>query len=381
MAYDTSRFSDDQRLIKENILQLLADVLPEQKIAELDASYAYPHQVHRAMADAGWLGLGIDEEWGGQPASHKDMVTLVEACSYHHCSATSVYMTNVVYGGMYVQAIGSQEQKQRLLPGIVEGRIKTAVAYSEPQGGSDLAGVRTTAVREGDEFVLNGQKVFITNAHVADYIIVIARTGATPGHRGLSLFVVDTSLEGIDIRPMYPMGRRTTIPNEVFFQDVRVPEDCLLGAQDAGWRHLMRGLNLERVLISAFSAGQCLKAIDLARDWVKDRVAFGKRLAEFQAVSHKLADMQMLAETARLHAFSAAERLDAGEDAVLQASIAKVVASENGVKCMDLGMQVMGGAGYMEGPMSRLYRDVKIGTIGGGSSEVMRNSIAKMMGL
>jgi alkylation response protein AidB-like acyl-CoA dehydrogenase len=143
----------------------------------------------------------------------------------------------------------------------------------------------------------------------------------------------------------------------------------------------MQGLNLERVLLGAASCGQCLKIVDIARSWALDRRAFGKTITEYQAISHKFAEMQMMTETARLHTYSAADMLDAGANAILEASMAKVIATENNMKCADYGMQIMGGAGYMQGPMSRLFRDARVGPIGGGSSEIMRNVIARMMGL
>lgn len=380
MPYKTFGFTEEQVMMRDSILKLLADVMPEDQIAELDERMEYPRAVHRALGEAGWLGLGMDEEWGGQPATHKDLAVFIEATAYHHCAATSAYMTTVTYGGTYIQAAGNDEQKRKFLPDLVAGKYVMAVAYTEPQSGSDLAGIKTRARREGDHYVLTGQKVYITNAHVADYLIVAAKTGAE-GHRGMSLFLVDMSLPGITVRPMKPMGRRMTRPNEVFFDDVRVPANMLLGGENEGWRKVMRGLNLERMLIAATSAGACLRMVDIARAWAKERVTFGKRITEYQAISHKLVEMQMLAETCRLHTYSSAALLDAGGNAVMETSIAKVIASEAAVKCADLGMQVMGGAGYMEGPMARMYRDLRVGPIGGGSSEIMRNVIAKMMDL
>lgn len=381
MPYKTFGFTEEQVLMRDSILKLLADVLPEQRQAELDARSQYPRETHQAMGRAGWLGLGMDAEWGGQPASHKDLAVFVEATSYHHCAATSAYMTTVTYGGTYIQNVGNAEQKREFLPGLVQGKYVMAVAYTEPQSGSDLAGIKTRAVRDGDHYILTGQKVYITNAHEADYLIVVAKTTPEGGHRGMSLFIVDTRLPGITIRPMSPMGRRMTLPNEVFFDAVRVPAPYLLGGENEGWRKVMRGLNLERMLIAATSAGACLKMVDIASAWAKERVTFGQRITEYQAISHKLAEMRMLAETCRLHTYSSAALLDAGENAVLETSMAKVVASEAAVRCSDLGVQVMGAAGYMDGPMSRMYRDVRVGPIGGGSSEIMRNVIAKMMDL
>ena len=176
---------------------------------------------------------------------------------------------------------------------------------------------------------------------------------------------------------MDPLGSRATLLNEVFFDDVRVPAARLLGAENGGWKGLMQGLNLERILIAASSAGQCLKIIDVAKRFVEERKAFGKRIVDFQAVAHKFAEMAMMTETARLHAFNTADMLDAGEDAIIETAMAKVIATENNFKVADLGMQIMGAAGYVQGDMQRLFRDARLGTIGGGTSDILRNVIAQ----
>jgi len=266
-----------------------------------------------------------------------------------------------------------------LMGGMQDGSIRTAIAFSEPDSGSDAAGIRTRAARDGDDWVISGQKVYVTNAHEADYLVVSAKTDRDAGRRGLSLFMVDTARPGFETRPMDPLGSRSTLLNEVFFDDVRIPANRLLGEVNGGWHGLMHGLNLERVLIAAAAAGGCIKIIEVAKNFVQDRQAFGKTLGEFQAVSHKFADMRMLMETARLVTYRTAEMLDAGEDAVTETAIAKVVATENNFKAADLGMQVMGAAGYVQGDMQRLFREARMGMIGGGTSEILRNVIAKRM--
>ena len=381
MPYKTFGFTPDQLLMRDNVLKLLARVMPADKIEEHERNDAYPLEAFAALAKEGYLALPFDEKYGGAQASHKDLAVFIEATAYHHPGVTSAFMTTVIYAAMYIQYFGTPEQQAEFLPKVIEGQLKMAVAYTEPSGGSDAAGIKTRAVRDGDAYVLNGQKCYITNAHVADYLAVTAKTKPDGGHKGISLFLVDTKAKGVTIRNMNPMGRRTSLPNEVFFDEVRVPEKHRLGAENEAWKMMMRGLNLERVLLGAASAGQCLKIIDIARDWAKERKAFGRTITEYQAISHKFADMMMMTESARLHTFSAAEMLDAGENPVLETSMAKVIATENNLKVADLGVQIMGGAGYMDGPMSRLYRDARVGPIGGGSSEIMRNVIAARMGI
>jgi alkylation response protein AidB-like acyl-CoA dehydrogenase len=381
MTYKTFGFTEEQVLVRDNVLKLLQRVAPEAKLDEWERNSAFPEEAYQALAKDGYLALPFAEEFGGSDAGHRDLAVFIEAIAYHHPGIASAFMTTCIYGGMYIQYFGSPELKRHFLPKIIAGEIKMAVAYTEPSGGSDVAAIKTRAVRDGDDYVITGQKVFITNAHVADALAVMAKTKPDAGHDGLSVFIVDTKSPGVTIRPLNPMGRRTSLPNEIFFDAVRVPASRLVGEENTGWKKMMRGLNLERVLLGASSAGQCLKIIDIARDWAKERQAFGKTITEYQAISHKFAEMMMLTEGVRLHTYSAADMLDQGVPAVMETSIAKTVATENNMKVADLGVQIMGGAGYMDGPMSRLFRDARVGPIGGGSSEIMRNVIAKLMGV
>ena len=381
MPYSTFGFTEEQVLLRDSVLGLMNRVLPSEKIAELDRERCFPHEAYAALAEDGWLTLPYDKAHGGMGASHKDLAVFIEALGYHHPGIRVSFMSTAIYGGLYLQYLGDDSLKAELLSGMQDGSIRTAIAFSEPDSGSDAAGIRTRAVRDGEDWIISGQKVYVTNAHEADYLIVSAKTDPDAGRRGLSLFVVDTAHPGFEARPMDPLGSRSTLLNEVFFDDVRIPANRLLGEVNGGWRGLMHGLNLERVLIAAAAAGGCIKIIEVAKNFVQDRQAFGKSLGEFQGVSHKFADMRMLMETARLVTYRTAAMLDAGEDAVTETAIAKVVATENNFKAADLGMQVMGAAGYVQGDMQRLFREGRMGMIGGGTSEILRNVIAKRMGI
>ncbi|MDP6706583.1 MAG: acyl-CoA dehydrogenase family protein [Alphaproteobacteria bacterium] len=381
MPYSTFGFTEEQVLMRDSVLGLMARVLPPEKIAELDRERRFPRDAYRALAEGGWLTLPYDAAHGGMGASYKDLAVFVEALGYHHPGIRTSFMSTAVYGGLYLQNLGDESLKAELLPGLQDGSIRTAIAFTEPDSGSDAAGIRTRAVRDGDDWIISGQKVYVTNAHEADYLVVSTKTDPDAGRRRLSLFIVDTARQGFEARPMDPLGSRTTLLNEVFFDDVRIPGNRLLGEVNGGWHGLMRGLNLERVLIAAAAAGGCIKIIEVATNFVKDRRAFGKKLAEFQAVAHKFSDMRMMMETARLVTYRTAEMLDAGEEAVTETAIAKVVATENNFKVADLGMQAMGAAGYVQGDMQRLFREARLGMIGGGTSEILRNVIAGRMGI
>lgn len=381
MPYKTFGFSQEQVMMRDSVLGTLNRVLPESKILELEANSEYPAEAFQALAEGGWLALPFEEAHGGAAASNKDLAVFIEALGYHHAGITSAYMTTVIYGGLHLQFHGADWMRRKLLPKLIDGRLRMAVGYTEPSGGSDAAAILTRAKRDGDDYVISGQKVFITNAHVADYLVITAKTDPDAGHKGLSLFLLDTKLPGVTIRNLNPMGRRTSLPNEVFLDEVRVPASHLIGEENRGWPLLMRGLNMERMLLAAASAGQCLKIVEIAKEWATQRVAFGQTITQFQSIAHKFADMQMMTESCRLHTYSVAEMLDAGEDPVMETSIAKTLATEHNMAVADMGVQIMGGAGYMDGRMSQLYRDARVGPIGGGSSEIMRTVIAKRMGV
>ncbi len=379
MPYKSFGFTEEQVLMRDSVLGLLERVYPPEKMAALDAASEYPEEAYRALAEAGWLALPFDEADGGAGAGFKDMAVFIEALGYHNYGLRGAYMTTTIYGGGHLRYHAPAEIRRELLPRLLAGDLRMAIAYSEPASGSDAAGIRTRAVRDGDDYVINGQKVYITNAHVADYIVVSVKTDPDAGHKGLSLLLVDTKSPGVDIRPMDPLGARTSLPNEIFFDDVRVPARHLLGEENGAWPMLMRGLNMERLLLGASAAGHCMKIIEVAKAFAADRTTFGRRIGEYQAVSHKFADMHMMTETARLLTFHAAEMLDAGHDAVLETTTAKVTATENNWRVADLGMQIMGGAGYVAGEMQRFFREARLGTIGGGTTEILKNVIAKRM--
>lgn len=380
--WNTFGFTDEQRLMRESVLDLLGRVLPPQAIRELDARGEFPREAYAALADAGWMGLPFREEFGGSGGSYKDLAVLVEAMAYHYASVATAYLITCVYAAQHVALFGSEKLKREVLPGVAAGKRRMAIAISEPEAGSDAAAIRTRAEKRGGHYVVSGQKTYITCAHVADDLVTIVKTDPAAGRNGISALLVDARAKGVTIRPMDTLGRRTTRPNEVFFDAVEVPVERLIGEEHRAWQGLMRCLNLERLCIAAAGAGNLMHVIDYALGYARERKAFGRQITEFQAIRHKFADMRIMAETARLATFRAAEMLDAGLDPRMEIAIAKVVATENDFAAADAGMQIMGGAGYlMEHDMQRFFRDARIGPVGGGSNEIQRNIIARLMGL
>jgi len=377
-------FTEEQKMMRESLLRLATKTLPIEKIRELDRDGGWPTEAYQALAKAGWLGLLYPEKYGGLGGSYKDLAVLLETLSYHYACLGTTYMTSPIYAGLQVLHNGSESLRQDYLVPMLRGELYFAFALTEPQTGSDAAAIRTHAIRSGDEYIVRGQKWFITSAHVADWLVVVVKTDpkADPPHKGFSLLFVDARSPGVTIRPIETMGRHTTHTNQIFFDDVRVPVRNLLGEENRGWKQLMRGLDLERMAIAACGAGNAQKALEIAQDYATQRVQFGQPISKLQAIAHKLADMRMKAEVARLVTYRTAEMMDAGIDTRMETAIAKVVATENDFQCADIGMQVMGGAGYsMEHDMQRLFRDSRLGPIGGGSNEIQRNIIGKLMGL
>ncbi|MEO8296318.1 MAG: acyl-CoA dehydrogenase family protein [Burkholderiales bacterium] len=374
--------TDQQKMIRDSVLALLEDKLPREKIKALDNEGEFPFEAYQALADAGWMALPYPEEYGGMGGSNKDLAILAEALGYHYGGIAVGYLNSVVYAGMNIAHSGSDEIKRRFLPKVISGEWKLSIAISEPGGGSDVASIKTRAVRDGDDFVINGQKLYITNAHVADYIILVTKTTHEGGHKGLTLFLVDTKLPGVTIRKMDMLGRRTSRTNEVYFDNVRVPATNILGEENKGWRALMAGLNRERMCLAVSGAGNTQKVVDYTVDYATQRVQFGKPISEYQAIAHKLVDMRIMAETARALCYRVADMLDAGLNPVAETSMAKIVATDNNFNAANMGLQVFGGAGYtMEYDIQMFFRDSRVGPIGAGTNEIQRNIIAKLMDL
>ncbi len=380
---NTCGLTEEQRMVRDGVLDLLDRRLPWPRIRELDEAGAFPHEACDALAEAGYLGLFYPAEYGGAAGTHKDFTALIETLGYYYTGIAQAVMTTLVYAGMHVVKFATPEVKAALVPRLIDGTCKLALAMSEPGTGSDVAGIRTRAVRDGDDYVINGQKIWITCAHVADYIVLVCKTDPdAPRHRGISIMLVDARAPGVTIRPLKMLGRRTTHANEVFFEDVRTPATHLLGGENAAWGNMMQYLAFERLCLSAISAGHCARITEYAADYARGRTAFGRPITENQAVSHKLVDMAIMSEQARQSIYRVADLMDGGQDVVTEVSMAKIICTDNNFRCADLGMQVMGGAGYStEYDMAMFFRDSRVGPIGGGSNEIQRNIIAKRMGL
>ena len=284
----------------------------------------------------------------------------------------------------YVWHYGTEEQKQRILPKLVSGEYVGAIAMSEPGAGSDLQGIKTTAVKDGNGYKINGSKTFITNGGTANFIIVVAKTDPTEGAKGTSLFLIETDgLEGFRRgRNLDKVGMKSQDTAELFFEDCRVPAENLIGPENGGFYCIMSNFQMERLILAVTANSTAQLALDECLRYVKEREAFGRPLAGFQVTRHKLAEMATDIRASTEFTYRVAARIAAGENCVLDVSMAKNVATRCADRVTYDAVQLFGGSGYMRGTIvERLYRDNRILSIGGGTHEIMNEVIAKQMGL
>jgi isovaleryl-CoA dehydrogenase len=343
-------------------------------------SEAHSQEIYSKMADLGWLGVTIPDRYGGSEGGMLDACLFMEQTS-RGLAPIGGYATTLIVAGA-TQRFGTEDQKGDILGGIASGTVE-AIAMTEPEAGSDVGGLSTEANRVNGGFVLNGQKVFCSNARISGHILVVCRT--TKGedkHQGLSMIWVPTDADGLRMDPIETMGGRETA--HVYLTDVEAPEHAVLGEVDQGWMQLMAGLNVERLILAATMLGIGERALDDALSYVKERRQFGRPIGSFQALQHRLADLATELEAARLMTYWVASKVDEDPDRMLprEASMVKLFVTELAKKATLEGMQMMGGYGYSsEYDMERLVRASLVSTIYGGTSEIQRNIIAKTLGL
>jgi isovaleryl-CoA dehydrogenase len=336
--------------------------------------------IYKQMAELGWLGLTIPEDYGGSGGTMLDACLFMEETS-RGLAPIGGYSTTLIVAGA-TKRFGTEEQKQNILGGISSGSVES-IAMTEPESGSDVGSLSTAAVRSNGGYVINGQKVFISNARISDHVLVVCRTTKTENkHDGLSMIFVPVGTDGMEMTPIDTMGGRET--NSVYFNDCEVPAENLLGEQDRGWTQLMAGLNTERLILAATMLGIGQRAFDDALAYAKSRKQFGRPIGSFQALQHRFADLATELEAARLMTWWVATLNDEDPTRMLpkEASMVKLLVTETAQKVALAGMQMMGGYGYSsEYDMERLVRSTLVSTIYGGTSEIQRGIIAKTLGL
>ena len=369
------------KLVLDAVRRLVRnDVMPrEQEIEDTDA---IPDDLRRKAADMGLFGFAIPEAYGGLGLNMRQEAELVMELGYTTPAFRSMFGTNNGIAGQVLLVDGSDEQKQRYLPGMAAGDITASFALTEDEAGSDPSTLTTTASKDGDSWVINGSKRFITNAPIADLFMVFARTGAQDsGAAGISVFVVDAKTPGIKVGPPdHKMGQLGAQTAEVFFQDVRVPADAIVGTEGKGFRTAMASLAHGRLSIAALCVGLAERLVDEMVTYAANRRQSGRAIGEFQLVTAMLADSQTEMYAGRAMVLDAADRFDSGEDQRMLPSCAKLFCSEMVGRVADRAVQVHGGAGYIrEVPVERFYRDARLFRIYEGTSQIQQLIIARQV--
>jgi alkylation response protein AidB-like acyl-CoA dehydrogenase len=376
-------FTEEQRMLRESVRKLLQKHAPPEYVRQHDRERTYPEELYQACAEAGLIGLPFPEEFGGAGGSLLDMTIVAEEIARVSADLVMAYTGNI-FCGLNLLRKASEEQKRHWLPKLIKGEIKISISMSEPDAGSDIGAMRTSAVRDGNQWVINGQKIWASMAGAKNNVISLyVKTDPKAHYRqGMSLFLVDNDAPGLTLRKLDMLGRRATGTYELIFDNVRVPPDRLVGGENKGWDVVMSGLQVERAASCAGNVGAAQGVVDLALQYAKDRKQFGRPIGTNQAMAHMLADMQTEVEAARTLMWRAAWLVSTGQDALREITMAKLFTSEVYVKVANQGMQVLGGFGYCEEfDMSRLYRDARAATIAAGTSQIQRNLIANLMGL
>ena len=381
------QLSEHQEMLKSTVREFVEKECPKQKVRQWDEEHVFPMEVFDKLKKLGVMGITIPQVYGGMGGSITDYAVVCEELARSGFWGLASYFNSVVmYGADMILHCGNEEQKQHYLPKLAKGELLFAYGITEPDSGSDAAAARTMAMEQGDHFVLNGTKMFITLADKADYTITLARTNKdTPKHKGLSLFIVDTKSKGYSARPLKKMGGFTDTTCEVVYDNVAVPKSNVLGGPEAvnfGWQLLLSTLETEHLEVAANSLGYAQAAFDDALAYAKERHAFGQPIGKFQAISHMIAEMAVDLHLARLCVYQLAWLRDANKPCYKEACMAKLVATECWTNMAHRAMQIFGGYSLMyEYDIQRYLRDSYILLIGGGTRQIQKNMIAKSLGL
>jgi alkylation response protein AidB-like acyl-CoA dehydrogenase len=378
-------FTEEQAMLRDSVRKLMDKHAPPDYIRKLEREQAYPYELYDEWIKAGILAMPFPEKYGGLGGNAIDLAIVTEEIAY---SSTDLSMAlgGSMFTGLNLVRKATEEQKQYWLPKLLSGEIRMSISMSEPDAGSDIGAMRTTAVLDGNEWVINGQKLWATGAAAKNNVINLYVKTDTKAHyrQGMSLFLVDKDTPGIEMRKLDMLGRRCTGTYEMFLKDVRVPADRLVGGEaglNKGFDFVLAGLQVERVVSAAGSCGGARAVVDLASSYAKERKQFGKPIGTFQAIAHMLADMETEVEAARSLMWRAAWMVASGQNALKEITMAKLYCGETYAKVANMGMQVLGGYGYnKEFDMERHYRDARVATVAAGSSQIQRNLIANLMG-
>ena len=383
MASTHPMFTDEHEELRRSLRSFVEKEL-RPHADEWEEAKDFPDWVFHRMGELGFLGLHAPAEYGGAGGDYLTMVVLAEEMA--RCGSGGVGMAISVqaeYVAPPIAKFGTHEQKERWLRPLVTGEKIGALGITEPDAGSDVAGIRTRAIRDGDEYLVNGRKTYITNGVRADVLLLVAKTDPTQRHSGISLFLVDTDTPGFHVtRRLEKVGMLPSDTAELLFEDMRVPAENLLGEEGRGFHQIMWELQGERLAAAAGACAGAQVTLDQTIEYTKQREAFGQRIADFQSTKHKIAEMQTQIDAARALVYETAWRVHLGEYPVKEITESKLLATRVHFEVADTCLQLHGGVGYMmETPVQRAWRDSRLARIGAGADEVMLDYIAKAMGV
>ncbi len=375
-------FTDEHEQLRETITNFAIKELAPH--AEEWEETTFPDSVFRRMGELGFLGLDKPEAYGGQGGDYFSAIVLGEAIANANCGGLAMGVAVQTDMAMPpILALGTEEQKREWAEPAIKGEKILCLGITEPDAGSDVKGIKTRAVRDGDDFVINGSKTYITNGHRADVIVLVTKTDPDAGYDGFSLFLVPMDAPGvIREKKLQKLGMHASDTALLAFQDVRVPASAMLGQEGKGFYHIMWELQGERMIGAAGSVAGAQKCFDITLQYAKEREAFGKAIGHFQVTRHKFAEMATKIETARQLVYITAWRFANGEYPVREISMAKLHSSRIACEVADECIQIHGGAGYMkEYNVERIWRDTRLNRIGAGTDEVMLEVIGRSYGL
>ena len=376
-------FTEEQEMLRESVIKLMARHAPADAVRKWDRDRSFPEDLYQAWVEAGLLRLPFPTEVGGLGGDALDLALVIYELSRVSTDLTMAYAGGV-FCGLNILRKGTPEQRAHWLPRLFDGEIKFAIGISEPDAGSDVGNIRTMAVRDGDQYIVNGQKLWTTAAGLKNSVIcAYVKTDKNVHYRkGVTHLLIDNDAPGVELRKLGMLGRRTVGTYEVFLRDVPVAADRVIGGEGGGWDCLMGGLQYERAVSAAGNCGGAQAVLDLAVKYAGERVQFGQPIGSFQAIGHMLADMQSELEAGKMLMWRAAWLAAQQRDALREITQAKLYTSEMYAKHAHMGVQIMGGYGLNEEfDMQRYFRDSRSATIAAGTSQTQRNLLANLMGL
>ncbi|HAO42857.1 MULTISPECIES: acyl-CoA dehydrogenase family protein [unclassified Afipia] len=376
-----SPFLTPEHLAFRDMLRRFVATEIEPFAAQWDEAGEFPRELYLKAASIGLLQLGFPEEYGGIPCDRFMSMIAAQELARAGAGGVSASLKSHTIGAPPIVHGGSDELKARVLPDILAGKKISALAITEPGGGSDVANLRTTARREGDHYVVKGEKTFITSGMRADYYTVAVRTGGE-GAGGVSLLLIERDTPGFSRTPLKKMGWWASDTATLYFDDCRVPVANLIGTENAGFKLIMKNFNSERLGLAAGCTGFARVCVEEAIAYARERKTFGKRLADHQVIRHKIVDMAQRVAATQAMLEMLIWRLEQGDNPVAEVCMCKNQATQTMAYCASEAVQIFGGAGFMRGPkVERIYREVKVNAIGGGTEEIMKDLASRQMGL